>query len=183
MSGRARAILVTIASAILILGIAVAVFRRSDRQKPIAKGAPAGAGEFVPLGFQILSDFKYDLYETPNDVDGGRPFTRSDDVIPPHIRAYDGKFVALTGFVMPLRLRKGLVTEFLLFRDQAACCFGERAKMNHYVRVKLNGAGFPPAGTASTYTAFGQLKVGEILVQGYLTGIYHMEATRVTRQD
>ena len=138
-------------------------------------------GEFVQLDFHLLSNFKYDTYEVLNDVDGGRPFTRSDDVIPPRIKSYDGKPVAIKGFIMPLRLRKGLVTEFLLFKDQAACCFGERAKMNHYVRVKVKGNGFSPGATGETYIAFGRLKVGEILVQGYLTGIYEMEATKVAR--
>jgi hypothetical protein len=50
-------------------------------------------------------------HEVPNDIDGGRPFTRCDDVIPPPVKAYNGKVVAITSFVMPLRLRKGLVTE------------------------------------------------------------------------
>ena len=140
-------------------------------------------GQHLRLGFDVLSSFKYDHYEVINDVDGGRPFTRSDDVIPPQVKAYDGKLVVIHGFLMPLRLRKGLVTEFLLFRDQAACCFGERAKMNHYIRVKLNGPGFPPTGVPTPYKVYGRLAVGEILVQGYLTGIYEMEATRVERTN
>ena len=53
---------------------------------------------------------------------------------------------------MPLRLKKGLVTEFLLFRDQAACCFGDKAKMNHYMRVKVTDKGFEPGSTMKTFT-------------------------------
>lgn len=158
-----------------IIGI-VLVLSCSDRQPSVNENE-----EFIRLGFDILSNFKYDHYEVPNDVDGGRPFTRSDDVIPAEVKAYDGKLVAITGFVMPLRLRKGLVTEFLLFRDQASCCFGDRAKMNHYIRVKVVGEGFPPAGTGSIYTVRGRLKVGVIHVQGYLTGIYELEATQVAQ--
>src|SRR5688500_3883594 len=99
-------------------------------------------GEFRIVGWDTLSNFKYDTYEVLNEVDGGRPFTRSDDLIPPHVKALDGQQVAVTGFIMPLRLKKGLVTEFLLFKDQAACCFGPAAKMNHYMRVKLAEGGF-----------------------------------------
>ena len=146
------------------------------------KRDPKDAGH-KKLGFNVLSNFKYDTYEVINEVDGGRPFTRSDDEIPPEIRAYNGTFVAITGFVMPLRVRKGLVTEFLLFKDQASCCFGERARMNHYIRVKLAEGGFPPEATPTTYTAYGRLKVGEILVQGYLTGIYELEASKVVKNN
>jgi hypothetical protein len=131
------------------------------------------------VAWDVLSGFKYDTYEVLNDVDGGRPFTRSDDVIPSHVKGLDGRKIAVTGFIMPLRLKKGLVTEFLLFKDQAACCFGPAAKMNHYVRVKMKTEGFPPSGTLVTYTAYGLLRVGEIKVQGYLTGIYELEAEKV----
>ena len=137
---------------------------------------------FEPVGWQTLSDFKYDTHEVLNNIDGGRPFTRSDDVIPTQVKALDGHQVAVTGFIMPLRLKKGLVTEFLLFKDQAACCFGPAAKMNHYIRVKMKTEGFPPPGTLVIYTAYGLLRVGEINVQGYLTGIYELEAEKVVEQ-
>ena len=133
---------------------------------------------YLHLPFDVLSGFKYDTYEVLDEVHGGRPLTKSDDVIPSHIKAYDGRKVLVEGFIMPLRLRKGLVTEFLLFRDQAACCFGDKAKMNHYMRVKVTDKGFEP-GSAMTYKVRGTLAVGEIYVQDYLTGIYQMTADRV----
>ena len=160
-----------------LIGVAcVAAFfiRTQDRGK--------ADDRFEPVGWQTLSDFKYDTYEALNEIDGGRPFTRSDDVIPPHVKALDGHQVVVSGFIMPLRLKKGLVTEFLLFKDQAACCFGPAAKMNHYIRVKMKTEGFPPPGTLTTYTAYGLLRVGEINVQGYLTGIYELEAEKVVEQ-
>ena len=140
-------------------------------------------GDDVPtVEWSTLSGFKYDTYEVLNDVDGGRPFTRSDDVIPPNVKALDGRRVTVTGFLMPLRLKKGLVTEFLLFKDQASCCFGPAAKMNHYIRVKMTNEGFPPPGSLVPYRVTGVLRVGEINVQGYLTGIYQLEADRVVQK-
>jgi hypothetical protein len=135
-------------------------------------------GEFIRLGFDQLSSFKFDTYEVYNEAAGGRPLTKSDDEIPPEILAYDGKRIVIRGYVMPLRLKKGLVTEFLLYRDQAACCFGATAKMNHYMRVTVAGQGFPP-GSMVTHKVYGSLKVGKIYVQEYLTGIYQMTAERV----
>jgi hypothetical protein len=133
---------------------------------------------YLRLSFDELSSFKYDTYEVLDEVNGGRPLTKSDDVIPPHIKAYDTRKVFLEGYIMPLRIRKGLVTEFLLFRDQAACCFGDKAKMNHYMRVKVAGKGFEP-GSTMTHKVWGTLAVGEIYLQDYLTGIYQMTADRV----
>lgn len=135
--------------------------------------------KFTTVEWTTLSGFKYDTYEVLNDVDGGRPFTRSDDVIPPNVKALDGRAVTITGFIMPLRLKKGLVTEFLLFKDQASCCFGPAAKMNHYIRVKMNAdAAFPPPGTLIPYRVYGTLHVGEIMIAGYLTGIYELSAEK-----
>lgn len=133
---------------------------------------------FVRAGFDVLSNFKYDTYEVYDEASGGRPLTKSDDVIPAHIKAYDGKRVVVKGFLMPLRLKKGLVTEFLLYRDQAACCFGKAAQMNHYMRVTMKDKGFAP-GSMVTHKVYGTLQVGEIYVQGYLTGIYQMTAEKV----
>lgn len=132
---------------------------------------------FLRAGFDVLSSFKYDTYEVYDEARGGRPLTKSDDVIPAHIKAYDGKQVVVKGFIMPLRLKKGLVTEFLLYRDQAACCFGKAAQMNHYMRVTVKN-GFSP-GSMVTHKVYGTLQVGEIYVQGYLTGIYQMTAEKV----
>ena len=144
--------------------------------------ASRGEGRLPTLDWSTLSGFKYETYEVLNEVDGGRPFTRSDDVIPAHVKALDGRRVTVKGFIMPLRLKKGLVTEFLLFKDQASCCFGPAAKMNHYMRVKMIGAGFPPPGGLVPYRAQGVLRVGEINVQGYLTGIYEFEADKVVEE-
>ncbi len=150
-------------------------------QAPLLVATNQFDGEFLRLSFEQLSNFKYDTYDVYDEVNGGRPLTRSDDVIPPQVKALDGQRIAAKGFIMPLRLKKGLVTEFLLFRDQAACCFEPAAKMNHYIRVTMAGKGFEP-GSQLTHIVRGTLRVGEIYVQGYLTGIYQMTAVNVEEE-
>jgi hypothetical protein len=158
-----------LAVVLLLSGLAAIFFIRHS---------PTQISKLVPVPWTTLSGFKYDTYEVLNDVDGGRPFTRSDDVIPPNVKALDRRSVTVTGFIMPLRLKKGLVTEFLLFKDQAACCFGPAAKMNHYIRVKMNTPGFSPPAGLIPYRVDGTLRVGEIIIQGYLTGIYELSAEK-----
>ena len=139
-------------------------------------------GEFIRLGFDKLSAFDYEVYEVYSETNAGRNLLKSDNVIPPQIKAYDGKRVTVSGFVMPLRTRNRLVTEFLLLRDQGTCCFGRAAKMNHYVRVKLKGDGFYP-GSPAPYKVSGTLRVGETYVGSYLTGIYSMDAEKAVEKE
>jgi hypothetical protein len=126
------------------------------------------------LGWSKLSGFKFDIYEFYPESHAGRALLRSDDKIPEPMKAYDGKRVTISGFVLPLRTRKGQVTEFLLMRDQGTCCFGGRAQINHFIRVKIPG-GIQVSGPVP-WRVSGTLQVGEIYVQGYLTGIYELEA-------
>ena len=132
---------------------------------------------FIRLGYDKLSSFKYDTYEVYSETNSGRALIKSDDVIPPLVKAYDGKRVTVTGFVLPLRTKRGLVTEFLLLRDQGTCCFGAQAQINHFIRVKYP-AGFQH-GPPVPWKVSGTIRVGEIYIQGYLTGIYQMDAERV----
>lgn len=132
---------------------------------------------FIQLGYDKLSSFKYDIYEVYSETNVGRALLKSDDVIPPRVKAYDGKRVTVTGFVLPLRLKRGLVTEFLLLRDQGTCCFGAQAQINHFIRAKYP-AGFKHEQPVP-WKASGTIRVGEIYIQGYLTGIYQMDAERV----
>jgi len=139
-----------------------------------AEGLDGKAGA---LGWGLLSGFKYELYEVYSETNSGRALLKSDDVIPPGVKAYDGARVSITGFVLPLRIRTQRVTEFLLLRDQGACCFGPQAQINHFIRVKFP-SGLRHEG-ASPWTVTGTLHVGETYVQGYLTGIYYLDAEAV----
>lgn len=129
---------------------------------------------FARPGFDKLSAFRYEVYEVYSETNSGRAPLRSDDVIPREIKAYDGRRVSVTGYVLPLRTRRGVVTEFLLMRDLGTCCFGARAQINHFMRVTYP-AGIQP-GDPVPWTVRGTLRVGEVYVQGYLTGIYNLDA-------
>ena len=147
---------------------------RSVEKAPLREMIHEG---FVPLGWERLSDFKFDVYEVYSETNSGRAMLKSDDTIPADVKSYDGRKVSVIGFVLPLRIRKQMVTEFLLLRDQGTCCFGAQAKINHFVRVTLPG-GFryePPMPVMVS----GTLRVGKTYTQGYLTGIYQMEAEQV----
>ena len=146
-------------------------------------GAPpeVGEGGFLRLGFARLSGFKFDVHEVYSETNSGRPLLRSDDTIPPEIKALDGKQVSVRGFVLPLRLKRGKVIEFLLLRDQGSCCFGPQAQINHFIRVRHPAGAVFESGLP--YRVAGVLRVGEVYVQGYLTGIYNFDAEQVSRAE
>lgn len=157
--------------------------RETNDARVSALDAPdARDGNFVLLSFEKLSAFDYFVTEFPSLLDPDRIVLRSTNSIPPQIKAYNGRRVSVRGFVRPLRTQNRLVTEFLLLRDQGTCCFGSRAQMNHFVRVKLKAGGFSP-GLPVPYKASGTLQVGEAYVGEFLTAIYTMDAEKVVPQE
>ena len=80
--------------------------------------------------------------------------------------------------MLPLKMEKGRVTEFLIMRDQSMCCYGTIPKINEWVSVKMKEKGAKPV-MEQIVTMFGKLRVGEIREDGYLVGIYEMEGYRM----
>ena len=79
--------------------------------------------------------------------------------------------------MLPLKVKEGKVTELLLMRDQSMCCFGAVPKINEFLTVKMVGDG-TKAVMDQAVTLVGTLKVGEFSENGYLLGIYQMDAER-----
>ena len=158
------------------LGSSSNVLSAAEMAKLLARADVVENG-FVRPGFDKLSAFKYELYEVYSETNAGRAMLHSNDTIPPEIKAYDGKRVVVTGYVLPMRTRRGVVTEFLLLRDQGTCCFGAQAQINHFIRVN-----YPPGikpGDPVPWKVSGTIRVGEMYVQGYLTGIFQLDAGSV----
>ncbi len=139
-----------------------------------------GSGEFLSIGFDKLSSF---TYEVPDESSGpanpvptaGKP----GEQIPAAVKAFDKKRVALKGFMLPLRVEGGLITELLILRDQSMCCYGNVPRINEWVSVKMNGQGVKPI-MDQVITLYGTLHVGEMHENGYLVGIYQMDGEKMS---
>jgi len=135
------------------------------------------AGGFEAVGFDRLASFTF----TPPDYDPTGPNAKPPsgaDQIPAGIKALDQKKVAVTGYMLPTRMDKGLVVEFLLVKDPMLCCYGVMPKVNEWVVVKMTGAGVKPL-MDIPITFDGTLRVGEMYENGYLTGVYLLEGERM----
>jgi hypothetical protein len=128
----------------------------------------------LKLGFDRLAGFKFVApnYDPVADAKGQPP--SGDDQIPSEVKSWNGKDAVITGFMLPTKLENGKATEFLIMANQMACCFGTVPNMNDWVIVKM------PQGTEVIQDVplsfYGRLKVGAIFENGYMTGIYQMDA-------
>jgi len=80
--------------------------------------------------------------------------------------------------MLPTKMDKGLVKEFLLVKDAMMCCYGAMPKVNEWIVVKMNGAGVKPL-MDLPITFEGKLRVGEMFENGYLTGVYLLEGDQM----
>lgn len=131
----------------------------------------------LDVSFDRLASFEYEMPEDlTEEVDGEAE--GGSDLIPKEIRELNDQSIALKGFMLPLKVEEGLVTEMLIMRDQSMCCYGTVPKINEWVSVRMEGKGVKPV-MDQAVTMFGTLKVGEIRENGYLVGIYEMDGDRM----
>lgn len=132
----------------------------------------AATDAYENVGFDRLASYNYVAPEGDN--------AKPTDQIPAPIKALDQKKVAVTGFMLPTKMDKGLVKEFLLVKDPMMCCYGQMPRINEWVVVKMVGAGVKPL-MDLPITFEGKLRVGEMFENGYLTGVYLLEGDRMAQ--
>lgn len=148
--------------------------------------APAPAAPLAPpvvekgylkLSFEHLASFTFVPPTMDAASDQSQAMKRVDEQIPANVKSWSGKKALLVGFMIPVKMEKGLVTEFLLMRNTLACCFGATPNINEWVTVKMK-KGVPPTMDVPV-EFYGELKVGPIFENGYLSGIYQFEGERM----
>ena len=151
-----------------------------DLVQPIVEASDALLPEVIEgyegVSFDKLASFAYEVPLDP--VTNKVELAKLNAQIPARIKSLDKKSVAIRGFMLPLKVENGLVTELLIMRDQSMCCFGTVPKINEWINIRMAGDGVQPIMDQSI-TLMGQLKVGEVLENDYLVGIYEMEGDKM----
>ena len=137
---------------------------------------PEAIEGYEGITFDKLASFAYEVPLDP--VTNKVELAKLNAQIPEIIKSLDKKPVAIRGFMLPLKVENGLVTELLIMRDQSMCCFGTVPKINEWINIRMAGDGVQPI-MDQAITLMGQLKVGEVLENDYLVGIYEMEGDRM----
>ena len=157
------------------------------KQQPVTSDAPTNvtlepiSTGPIEVGFDKLGAFPIQPPPVTTNAQGlyVQAPTSIADQIPTNIVALNGRQVLISGFMQPIRLDKGRVSEFLLFRDRDTCCFGGTPAINHWIGVKLTNDA-TAAKLGRPITVRGTLTVGEIRSDGFLVGLYSMLANEVT---
>lgn len=136
--------------------------------------------DYLAVGFDQLAAFNFEMTDDLLEAKGDpKELTeKTNGQIPTRLRDLNLKSVAVKGYMLPLKVEEGAVTEFLLMRDQSMCCFGTVPKINEWVSVKTIGKGVKPV-MDEPVTIFGKLHVGEMRENGYLVGIYRMDGEKL----
>lgn len=101
--------------------------------------------------------------------------------LPAAVSALNGRLVQVTGFMLPLKIEEGRVSEFLLLKDQNACCYGRMPRLNEWIVVRPGAKGVPPTMDVPVRCR-GLLSVGERREGEMVLGVYFMsEAELVSK--
>jgi hypothetical protein len=136
---------------------------------------------YVGVGFEKLAAFDFTLTDAlvKGVPQGGAASAAPGSQIPEDIRKLDGQRVGIRGFLLPVKMDDGLAVEFLLMRDRSFCCYGAPPKINQWITVHLNGRGVKPV-MDQVITVYGTLHVAEMRENGFLVGIYALNADKIT---
>lgn len=141
-----------------------------------AAAAPDPDGT-LPLGFPDLG------FAPPNEDQlyrSGGPPPQFLDHAPASIRALDGRVVRIRGFMIPLKVESGRLSECAIVASQLSCCFGVAPRFCEFVIVRLPPEGPPPP--ADIPLSFkGTLHVGDVVEDGLWATFYRLDCTAVTR--
>jgi hypothetical protein len=134
--------------------------------------------EVVVLGFDTLASFPYKIVDqgtgaTKEEIEQAR----KQNQIPASIQSYSGTKVALTGYMLPLKMAAGLAQKFVLMKDVNTCCYGAVPSLNDYVIVTMKGPGIKVIQDVPV-VVIGTLRIEEKYDGGYVVSLYELEGTK-----
>lgn len=152
--------------------------------------ATAGDGEFVfqktpdnkfyKVAFSQLGGYEFDLPMPRELREAPDPVGLLAERIPESIRNLDQEPVVVIGFMVPVEItREGKLKSFALTQNQAFCCYGIPPKINEWIMVTCADAIEVDTRLDVPVACYGALEVGGEVDDGYVLGIYRMEASEV----
>lgn len=135
---------------------------------------------YETIDINILADFYYD--ESGASSGKAQPSPASE-IFPEKVLNLNGRKIALTGFIMPVKIDdQGYVEEFALNGNYDMCFFGAPSRMNQWVHVKMLG-GAKAKFSHSPITVMGTLEVGERVENGFVVSLYRLNGDKATTRS
>jgi len=140
---------------------------------------PYENAEIYAVGFDRLAAYEYTITDaasgaTPEEIEAAK----KRDQVPAWIRVYQDQKVALTGYMMPLKLENGLARKLIMMRDITTCCYGNVPNMNEYVVVTMHGDGVKIVSDVPVVLV-GTLRIAETYENGYIVSLYQMDGEKL----
>ncbi len=138
---------------------------------------PAEEGGYLRLGFDRLASYHFTAPPYDPAADASKPLPTGEEQIPAAVKAWSGRKAIVTGFMLPVKMTGGLVTEFLLVKDPMMCCYGVVPNINEWIVVRMTKGVRPLMDVPISF--YGVLQVGAMFENGYMTGIYRLDAEKM----
>ena len=140
-----------------------------------ARPAVSSIEGYAPVGFDKLASYNFEVDDAPFT---NKAPDKANDQIPALVKGFNDQKIAIKGFMLPLKVADGVVTEFLIMKDQSTCCYGAVPKITEWVSVKTGPKGMKPI-MDQPISILGTLHVGAMRENGYLVGIYQMDGDKL----
>jgi hypothetical protein len=148
-------------------------------QPKAAAPAAIRSGDYLQVGFDKLAGFPLRLHWVLVDPVRIKGVQSMMGDVPPDIKSLDQSKIAVRGFMLPLKLEDGKVTEFFLLRTQARCCYGLPIQMNELLTVHMATPGVKSI-MDQPVTIYGRLHINESHDDsGALTSIYTLDGEKM----
>jgi len=142
----------------------------------------ANGREYLSISFAELSSFPFIV--TPDIADATADphlaSIRTREQVPDAVKSLGERPVAITGFMLPIQMTGGRTRNFMLLRNQSACCYGIAPRVSEWIIVHTTGKGkgLRPILDAPV-TALGTFHVGDVREEGQLLGIYQLDCEQL----
>jgi hypothetical protein len=147
-----------------------------------AERATAMRAQYPYVRFSLLSDFDVpplagDLFQlSPHASTPGKERTVT---VPPAVKSFDGHNVSVRGYMLPIGVDGGRVTQFLLTSTIDSCHFGLIGQANEWIMVTMASGRDVPFPKSTPITVFGRLTIAPRLADGGLSSLYEMTAEAI----
>jgi hypothetical protein len=99
---------------------------------------------------------------------------------PASVKALDGRHVRIEGFMLPMRVKDGKVTECLIMANQLSCCFGQPPRFCDFIAAKATGDPVPMV-QDQVLVYEGTLHVADVFEGTIWTSLYSLDLDSVGR--
>jgi hypothetical protein len=146
--------------------------------------APKATGGYAPISFSELSGF---FYWNPIDYIDGDPNPaketrdKSRSKVPMSVMAYNGKKIAITGFMIPVdEDEKYVVQTFILAKSQMTCCYGATPLPNEWLFATMAPKTSKVMDQMDVpLTVYGTLSINPGLTDAAMPTLYKMTVNKV----